>query len=173
MCVGFGGIVMLVWPDLSLGGVSGRNMLLGVIAVQVACIGWSLASSYTKRHVTSGDVLGAATLQMLFGGAFMTLGGTLRGEWAHLSFTMPSALALLYLTLLGSVVAFVAYSYALKHLPIAVVSLYTYVNPIIAVALGIFLLREPFDLRQLAAAAVIAVGMLIVRPGKAPEGEVS
>ncbi|MEI6244201.1 MAG: EamA family transporter [Acidobacteriota bacterium] len=173
MCVGFGGIVMLVWPDLSLGGVSGRNMLLGVIAVQVACIGWSLASSYTKRHVTSGDVLGAATLQMLFGGAFMTLGGTLRGEWAHLSFTMPSALALLYLTLLGSVVAFVAYSYALKHLPIAVVSLYTYVNPIIAVALGIFLLHEPFDLRQLAAAAVIAVGMLIVRPGKAPEGEVS
>ena len=173
MGVGFGGIVMLVWPDLSLGGVSGRNMLLGVIAVQVACIGWSLASSYTKRHVTSGDVLGAATLQMLFGGAFMTIGGTLRGEWAHLSFTVPSTLALVYLTLLGSVVAFVAYSYALKHLSIAVVSLYTYVNPIIAVALGIFLLHEPFDFRQLAAAVVIAVGMLIVRPGKTPEGEVS
>jgi len=173
MCVGFLGIVLLVWPDLSVGGTGGRNVLFGVIAVQVACIGWSLASSYTKRHVTSGDVLGAATLQMLFGGAFMTLGGTVRGEWSHLSFTMPSALALAYLTLLGSVVAFVAYSYALKHLPIAVVSLYTYVNPVIAVALGIVLLDEPFDLRQVAAAGVIAAGMLIVRPGKAPEGEVS
>lgn len=173
MCVGFLGIVLLVWPDLSVGGTGGRNVLLGVIAVQVACIGWSLASSYTKRHVTSGDVLGAATLQMLFGGVFMTLGGTFRGEWSHVSFTMPSALALAYLTVLGSVVAFVAYSYALKHLPIAVVSLYTYVNPVIAVALGILLLDEPFDLRQVAAAGVIAVGMLIVRPGKAPEGEVS
>ena len=173
MSVGFLGIVMLVWPDLSIGGVGGRNVLLGVIAVQVACIGWSLASSYTKRHVMSGDVLGAATLQMLFGGAFMTIGGTVRGEWAHLSFSTTSLLALGYLTVLGSVVAFVAYSYALKHLPIAVVSLYTYVNPVIAVALGILLLHEPFDLRQLAAAAVIAMGMLIVRPGKAPEGEVS
>lgn len=173
--VGFLGIVMLVWPDLSIGGSSGRNVLLGVIAVQVACIGWSLASSYTKRHVTSSDVLGAATLQMLFGGIFMTMGGTVRGEWAHLSFTTASTLSLAYLTLLGSVVAFVAYSYALKHLPIAVVSLYTYVNPVIAVGLGILLLNEPFDLRQVAAAAVIGVGMVIVRPGKkaAPEGEVS
>ncbi len=173
MCVGFLGIILLVWPDLSLGGARGRDVLLGVIAVQVACIGWSIASSYTKRHVMSGDVLGAATLQMLFGGLFMTLGGSVRGEWAHLSFTTSTTLALCYLTLLGSVVAFVAYSYALKHLSIAVVSLYTYVNPVIAVALGILLLHEPFDLRQLAAAAVIAVGMLIVRPGKAPEGEVS
>jgi drug/metabolite transporter (DMT)-like permease len=173
MGVGFLGIVMLVWPDLAIGGASGRNVLLGVIAVQVACIGWSLASSYTKRHVTSGDVLGAAMLQMLFGGAFMTIGGTVRGEWSHLSFTLSTAAALAYLTLLGSVVAFVAYSYALKHLPIAVVSLYTYVNPVIAVALGILLLHEPFDLRQVAAAGVIAVGMLIVRPGKAPDGDVS
>lgn len=173
MCVGFLGIVMLVWPDLSIGGAGARGVLIGVIAVQVACLGWAIASSYTKRHVMSGDVLGAATLQMLFGGLFLTLGGTLRGEWAHLTFSTSSAVSLAYLTVLGSVVAFVAYSYALKHLPIAVVSLYTYVNPVIAVALGILLLHEPFDVRQLMAAAVIVVGMLIVRPGKAPDGEVS
>jgi drug/metabolite transporter (DMT)-like permease len=173
MLVGFLGIVMLVWPDVSLGGAGGRSVVLGVIAVQVACIGWSLASSYTKRHVLSVDVIGAATLQMFFGGLFMTVGGTVRGEWAHLSLTPMTALSLAYLTVLGSVVAFVAYSYALKHLPIAVVSLYTYVNPVIAVALGVVLLDEPFDLRQIAAAVVIAIGMIIVRPGHAPEGEVS
>lgn len=173
MTIGFLGIVLLVWPDLSIGGASGRNVLFGVMAVQVACIGWAMASSYTKRHVTPGDVLGAATLQMLFGGAFMTIIGLSIGEWAHLSFTPPSTAAFIYLTLLGSVVAFVAYSYALRHLPIAVVSLYTYVNPVIAVALGILLLHEPFNVRQLLAAAVIVVGMLVVRPGKAPEGDVS
>jgi drug/metabolite transporter (DMT)-like permease len=173
MGVGFAGIIMLVWPDIAIGGAGRRNVILGVIAVQVACLGWSFASSYTKRHALSGDVLGAAMLQMLFGGIFMTAGATIHGEWARLSFTTPTSLALLYLTLLGSVVAFVAYSYALKHLPIAVVSLYTYVNPIIAVALGIVLLNEPFDLRQVAAAVVIGLGMLIVRPAKSVDGEVS
>jgi drug/metabolite transporter (DMT)-like permease len=174
MAVGFLGIVLLVWPDLSIGGASGRSVLFGVLAVQIACIGWSFASSYSKRHRSSSDVLGAATLQMFFGGVFMMLAGTAMGEWPKLSFNTMTTLSMVYLTLLGSIVAFVSYSYALKHLPIAVVSLYTYVNPVIAVALGILLLHEPFDLRQLVAAAVIAVGMIIVRPGKAaPEGEVS
>jgi drug/metabolite transporter (DMT)-like permease len=171
MTIGFIGIVMLVWPDLRAD--LGADTLIGVIAVQVACIGWSVASSYSKRHAQSADVLGTATLQMLFGGILMTLVGTARGEWAHLSFTMPTVTALAYLAVLGSVIAFVSYSYALKHLPISVVSLYTYVNPVIAVALGALLLDEPFGLRQLAAAAVIAIGMLIVRPGKQVEGEVS
>ena len=74
--------------------------------------------------------------------------------------------------MLGSVVAFVCYSYALKHLPISVVSLYTYVNPVIAVALGAVLLGEPFGRQQLLAALVIGAGMVIVRPRSAPEGDV-
>lgn len=163
MTIGLAGIVMLVWPDLSLGGASARGLLLGMLAVQVACLGWSVASSYTKRHVTSGDVLGAATLQMLSGGLAMTLAGTVCGEWASLHFTTASAAALAYLTLAGSVVAFVAYSYTLRHLPIAIVSLYTYVNPVIAVALGVVLLGEPFSMRQVGAAVVIAIGMGITK----------
>jgi len=163
MTIGLAGIVMLVWPDLSLGGASARGLLLGMLAVQVACLGWSVASSYTKRHVTSGDVLGAATLQMLSGGLAMTLAGTLRGEWALLHVTTASLASMAYLTLAGSVVAFVAYSYTLRHLPIAVVSLYTYVNPVIAVALGVVLLGEPFSMRQVGAAAVIAAGMAITK----------
>ena len=65
-------------------------------------------------------------------------------------------------------IAFVAYSYALKHLPITIVSLYTYVNPVIAVGLGIVLLHEPIAIRQVVAAAVILGGMLIVRPNGRP-----
>ena len=173
MAIGFGGIVLLVWPDLWVGGASGRDTFFGVMSVQVACIGWAAASAYSKRHVVSIDVMSASMLQMFFGGAFMLVAGAVRGEWAHLSFTSSSLAAMLYLTILGSVVAFVAYSYALRHLPIAVVSLYTYVNPVIAVALGIVLLHEPFNVRQLVAAGVIALGMAVVRPRKAPEGEVS
>jgi len=171
MTIGFIGIVMLVWTDLRAD--LGADTLIGVIAVQVACMGWAVASSYSKRHAQSTDVLGTSTLQMLFGGVLMTLVGSVRGEWAQLSFAAPTLTALVYLAILGSVVAFVSYSYALKHLPISVVSLYTYVNPVIAVALGALLLDEPFGIRQVGAAAVIAIGMLIVRPGKQVEGEVS
>lgn len=178
MTVGFVGIVMLVWPDLQTSFAMGRSAfagspIVGIIAVQIACVGWSIASSYSKRHKHSADVLGTATLQMMFGGLAMTLAATVRGDWADLSFSPASTAALAYLVVLGSVVAFVAYSYALKHLPIAVVSLYTYVNPVIAVALGALLLHEPFGMLQITAAAVIAIGMLIVRNDRRVESEVS
>lgn len=166
MLVGFLGIVLLVWPDITAGGATGRGFFLGVIALQIACVGWAIGSAYTRRHVTPRDVLGAASLQMIFGGLCMLAAGTLLGEWAQLSFTPKTTVALVYLTLLGSVVAFAAYSYALRHLSVAIVSLYTYVNPIIAVALGTMLLGEPFHLRMLVAAAVILAGILIVGPAR-------
>lgn len=90
--------------------------------------------------------------------------GTAAGEWGSLGFNTRTAVAFVYLTLAGSVVAFAAYSYALRHLNVAIVSLYTYINPVIAVALGTLLLDEPFHLRMLVAAGVIVAGVLIVGP---------
>lgn len=164
LLVGFAGIVLLVWPDVTAGGGAGRGFGLGVISLQIACMGFAIGSVYTRRHLQPGDVLGGAALQMFFGGLCMIAVGTLRGEWATLSFTPRTAWALVYLTLAGSVVGFAAYSYALRHLSVAIVSLYTYVNPVIAVALGTLLLDEPFHLRMVLAAAVIAGGILIVGP---------
>ena len=104
--------------------------------MQIACAGWAVGSAYTRRHVMPADVLGAAAMQMLFGGVFMLIAGTLLGEWGRLAFNTARRWAFVYLTLAGSVVAFAAYSYALRHLDVAIVSLYTYINPVIAVALG-------------------------------------
>ncbi len=166
LLVGFGGIVLLVWPDILAGGMAGRGFLGGVLALQIACVGWAIGSMYTRRHVVPSDVLGAAALQMLFGGILMLVVGTALGEWPRLHFTGRTTLALTYLTLVGSVVAFAAYSYALRYLDVAIVSLYTYVNPVIAVALGTLLLDEPFHMRMLFSAAIIVVGILIVGPKK-------
>lgn len=163
LLVGFSGIVLLVWPDITLEGANGREVLYGIVAVQIACAGWAVASSYTKRHAVTRNVLVVAAVQMFFGGAFMTIAGTMTGEWAALSFNTRTTSALVYLVVAGSLVAFAAYSYALRHLPIATVSLYTYVNPVIAVALGTLLLGEPFRLSMLVAAAIIVVGIAIVR----------
>jgi len=92
------------------------------------------------------------------------LGATALGEWGHLSFTGRTTIAIVYLTIAGSVFAFAAYSYALQHLDVAIVSLYTYINPVIAVALGTLLLGEPFHVRMLIAAAIILCGVFVVKP---------
>jgi drug/metabolite transporter (DMT)-like permease len=165
LAIGFAGIVTLVWPEISAGGLEGRRFGWGVLAVQAACAGWAAGSAYTKRHVLPSDILGSAAMQMLFGGGLMLVTGTVVGEWPALAFTPKTAAALLYLTFAGSLIAFAAYSYALKHLDVAVVSLYTYVNPVIAVLLGALLLGEPFHARMLVAAAVVLIGMATVRQG--------
>jgi len=165
LTVGFIGIVILVWPQMTEGGEHGRNFGWGVFAVQVACAGWAVGSAYTRRYVKPRDILGSAALQMTFGGLIMIVAGTALGEWSRLSFTMTTGAVFIYLTIAGSVIAFASYSYALKHLDVAVVSLYTYVNPIIAVILGTLLLDEPFHMRMLIAAGVILAGMAIVGVG--------
>ena len=166
LIVGFIGIVLLVWPEVMAGGSLGRSFLWGVIAVQIACAGWALGSSYARRDVGPADIIGAAALQMLFGGLLLLLAGTLLGEWPRLSFNFKTSMAFAYLTVVGSVVAFAAYSFALRHLDIAVVSLYTYINPVIAVALGAVVLGEPVTSRMIIASAIIVMGVVVVGPAK-------
>lgn len=176
LLIGFSGIVILVWPDLTTGGGDTR-FIAGVIALQIACAGWALGSSYSRRRGRTDSILGATALQMLAGGLIMVAAGTVRGEWGELFFTTRTTAALLYLSTLGSIGGFVAYTYALRHLPISFVSLYAYINPIIAVALGILFLGEPFDARMATAAALVFAGVAVVRwtparrPAPAPVAE--
>ena len=141
-----------------------RNFVWGVVAVQIACAGWAVGSAFARRDVPPADVMGAAALQMIFGGAADAGGGDLARGVAGLHWSTRTSVAFAYLTVAGSVVAFTAYAYALRHLDVAIVSLYTYINPIIAVALGAVILGEPVGWRMIAAAAVIVAGVVIVGP---------
>lgn len=163
LVVGFAGIVLLVWPELIAGGEVGQRFGAGVIALQLACIGWALGSAYSRRHAREENALGAAALQMIFGGLFMAIAATLRGEWSELTFSWRSGLAESYLVVFGSLIGYSAYVYALKYLPMSTVSLYAYINPIIAVVLGTLLMGEPFGWRVVTAAAVVFAGVAIVR----------
>jgi drug/metabolite transporter (DMT)-like permease len=162
LLIGFAGILALVWPDLKFDG-GANHFLAGVIALQIAAFGWSLGSAYSRRHGRSDNVLGTTAYQMLGGGIMMILMGTLRGEWAHLFFTSRTAMAFAYLATIGAIGGFVAYTYALRHLPVSFVSLYAYINPVIAVALGVLFLGEPFDRRMAGAAALVFAGVAVVR----------
>ena len=163
LLIGFSGIVLLVWPDLSAPGGVSHQFGLGLGALQVACIGWGLGSSYSRRLAREENAFGAATLQMIFGGLFMLAAATIHGEWTQMTLTWRSAAAELYLIVFGSLVGYTAYVYALKYLPVSTVSLYAFVNPVIAVVLGTLMLGEPFGLRAVVASAAVFVGVAVVR----------
>ena len=164
---------MLVWPELTLGGGEGRQFVLGVIALQIACLGWALGTSYTKRNAQTASPLGAAAMQMLLSGVMLIAIATATGEWSRLAFTTRTAGAMIYLVLVGSIVGYSCYVYALKYLPVSTVSLYAYVNPIIAVVLGTLILSEPFSLRIVVASAMVFAGIAVVRwsPSRAAPAE--
>jgi drug/metabolite transporter (DMT)-like permease len=168
LAIGLSGIIMLVWPEIRLD--NGRAFVVGVIAAQIACLGWALGSIYARRrgHTDARDesVLVTAAYEMLFGGLFLFLAGSARGELGWLAFNNRTAAALIYLIVFGAIGGFTAYAYALKHLPVATVSLYAYVNPVIAVVLGTLILGEPFNARLAVAAAIVLGGMALVRESR-------
>lgn len=162
--VGFSGIVLLVWPALThVASAAKAGFLVGVFSLQVACFGWSVGSSYSKRHARGEHILGVTAGQMLIGGLMMLALGTLHGEWGRLGFSTRSATAFVYLTTVAGIGGFGAYTYALRHLPVSLVSLYAYVNPVIAVALGVLVLGEHFTWRMGLAAALVFGGVAIVQ----------
>ena len=166
LAVGFSGIVMLVWPELRFDGTGG-GFLAGVLAAQIACAGWAIGSSYARKrgrgHASDENVLATAAFEMLFGGVALGVVSLALREPARLTFTPRTGGALAYLIFVGAIGGFSAYAYALKHLPVATVSLYAYINPIIAVVLGTLVLQEPFNARMLLAALVVFIGIALVR----------
>jgi drug/metabolite transporter (DMT)-like permease len=169
LAIGFAGIVVLVWPELFTGS-NDSGFVAGVIALQLACAGWAVGTSFTKRDSGSASPAATSAVQMLAAGLMFLSIATVRSEWTELAFTVRSAAAILYLVVFGSILAFSAYVYALKHLPIATVSLYSYVNPLIAVVLGTVLLSEPFSRRTLVASAFVFAGIAVVRSTSSRQG---
>ena len=164
--LGFTGIVILVWPEMTNGGAGGRAFIVGVIAIQLACVGWVLGTAYARRHELGDNPFRSTALQMVFSGTLLLTAATINGDWSHLSFTPRTIVAMLYLSIAGSLVAYSAYIYAIQHLPLSLVSLYAYINPMIAVTLGTLLLSEPFSTRIGISAALVLAGTWIVGKAK-------
>jgi drug/metabolite transporter (DMT)-like permease len=165
LAVGFIGVLVLIWPQLGTA-VDARMFAGGVVSTQLACAGWALGSSYARRrgHLEATEPkLTAPAFEMLFGGIVLLGCSLVLGERSSPSVTARSAIAVVYLIVFGSIIAFSSYRYALQHLPIATVSLYVYVNTVIAVILGSVVLAEPFSWRTGTGAAVVLLGVALVK----------
>jgi len=169
MAVGLAGACLLFTPDQGPQTFD-RSLLQGFLLLQLGMASWSVGSIYQRRQTgkTHPAIVGGVQ-QFAAGVVFAPFALAVREHPIHPS--VRGVLALLYLVCFGSIVGYSAYIYALDRLPVAIVSVYPYVNAIVAVALGWLVYREPFGLREAAAMAVIFAGVGIVkRYSHAPGG---
>ena len=166
LIAGLAGVALLVWPELAAPLPANREFLRGVVLLQLGSISWAAGSVYVVSRRASVPPLLGAGLQMLAGGIVMILIGTLLGEWTRLHPDRPGWEAFLYLLVFGSLLGYVAFVYALQHLPVAKVALYGYVNPIVAVIVGALILDERFGPREGVATVIILSAVALARLGK-------
>jgi drug/metabolite transporter (DMT)-like permease len=149
----------------------------GIGLVLIAEIAWASGSVYAQRAPMPRSSFLATGMEMLSGGIALLGAGLLLGELGRTdfsAFSLDSVLALVYLIVFGSIVAFTAYTWLLANVSVTVVGTYAYVNPIIAVVLGAVLLSEPITPRTVAATVIIigaVVAIVSGRPRAAEDSE--
>jgi drug/metabolite transporter (DMT)-like permease len=134
--------------------------------VLVAALGWATGTVAGARLPTPANPVTFSAVGMVIGGALLTVGGVARGERVALAdVSTASWLGWGYCVVFGSL-AFSSYVYALQRLPVSTVATYAYVNPVIAVLLGVALADERFGLAQLAGGLVVLCAVVLVVRGE-------
>ena len=162
LVVGFAGLAVLVGPQEMLGG--GAVDLIGAIVIVVATVFWAAGSIYSRYAPHPESRTLTAAMQMIGGGIALLIFGSAVGEWSGFDIaavSMRSFWGFAYLTTIGSL-AFAAYTYILKASTPAKVATYAYVNPVIAVILGIVMADEVFSQRTGIAMALIVVAVFLI-----------
>ena len=131
----------------------------------IANLGWAGGSIWMKRRNLQSNPFLNAGLQMLFGGLLLLPVSAVFDDYATIQWTSNVLYSLVYLILVGSVAAYACYAYAIRKLPITIVTLYAYVNPIVAIVLGWLVLGEKLNLRIAIAIGVTLAGIYIVNKG--------
>jgi len=170
------GVVIMLVPAEGIGDLDP----VGVVLVLGAAVSWAMGSIYSREAPAPRHALLGTGMIMLAGGVAQVIVAILVGEGGQLQLAEISArswVAFAYLVAIGSLVGFTAYAWLLANVPIAIVSTYAYVNPVVAVILGALVLSEPITPRTLLAAIVIigaVVAMVSGRPraseGRSPAG---
>lgn len=163
---GFIGVGVLVQTALTTPAESpNEHLALGMAILLFGSLVWSAGSLYSRRARNAPSPFLAAGQQMLCGGALLILAGVALGEYRGFDprqITMPSAIAFVYLVLIGSLVGFPAYIFLLRHCDPAKVATYAYVNPIVAVLLGTAFAGETLTMRTVLGAGLIIGSVAVV-----------
>jgi drug/metabolite transporter (DMT)-like permease len=150
---------------LSMGGALQASPM-GALLILLATVTWAFGSVWGKHLPMPKGVMGSAA-QMVMGGAVLVVLSTLLGETWPTQVTVRSFGSMVFLIFFGSIVAYSAYQYLLKTVRPALATSNTFVNPVVAMFLGVYLAGEVMDVREMVALVIIIAGVLLVMPFKA------
>lgn len=160
--IGLAGVALIVAQTRSFDGSGSFFPTLMILLAEVA---WAIGTLVQRGSVRPGQLGAFACAQMLVGAVFQTLCALLLGEWPQVAledFTTPTVLAVAYLSVFGSVVAFNAYLWLVTQVALPAVATYSLVNPVIALGLGAALLGEPLSWSAVLACLLVLAGVALV-----------
>lgn len=163
VALGLAGIVLMFSEHLA--GFSKTEYIIGILFTFAAVVAWAGGSIWIKKKNTASNAFVNAGLQMFFGGLWLVPFSLVFDDMTRISLGTEVIWSMAYLILFGSLVAYASYAYALRKLPMTIVSLYAYVNPIVAVVLGWLVLNETLNVKIWISILLTLTGIYIVNKG--------
>jgi drug/metabolite transporter (DMT)-like permease len=161
LVIGFAGVLIIFYDYL--GQLQDRSFLFGVILALLSTLSWSFGTVYTSKQKPPIDILFNVGLQMLIAGILVLIACGVTGKYISLAdVDQESWIALSYLVVFGSLVAYSAYVFVIGKLPATQVSVYAYINPIVAVVLGWLLLSEKMNVNMIIGTFITLGGVYLV-----------
>lgn len=163
LILGFAGVGLLI-GDVTTMGEGHVTFIIGITVVLGALL-WASGSLYSRSAKLPSPPLLATAMEMIAGGLVLLLASLVTGEWMRVridQISLLSAVSWVYLVTFGSLIGFTCYMYLLKATTVERVSTYAYVNPVVALFLGMTLADEPLSLQNLLAAAIILASVAII-----------
>ena len=161
--IGLVGIIMIFSEHLS--DFAKTEYQIGIVLIFMAILSWAAGSVWMKKRSGEGNPFLNAGLQMFFGGLWVTPLTFLFDDLTKVTWSSEAVYSMIYLIIFGSIIAYACYSYTLRKLPMTIVSLYAYVNPIVAVILGWIVLDEKLNPKIWLAILITIGGIYIVNRG--------
>lgn len=164
LALGFCGVALIFKNNIA--DLSNKNYIGGVGCVLLATISWAFGSAINKKHSSTVNPVLNSALQLFFGGLFMLIGSPLLdGAYTFQIWHPEGLMALGYLIVFGSVLAYAAYMHAFNNLPVGIATIYAYINPLVAVILGYIILKEPLTIYTAFSFITILTGVFLVNRG--------
>jgi drug/metabolite transporter (DMT)-like permease len=160
--LGAAGMFVLLWPALHRAGGPDRNSLLGFLILIAASLAFAVGSVLSRRFQFRVDTFVATAWEIGVAGVLNLTLATAGGCFRTAHWTRGGLLAIVYLSIFGSVIGLTAYTYLLKHVPVTKVSTYAFVNPVIAVLIGVVTLHERLAPPEILGMVIILISVATV-----------
>ncbi|HEY6505486.1 MAG TPA: EamA family transporter [Chitinophagaceae bacterium] len=161
LIIGFAGVLTIFYDYL--GQLQNKTFVWGIVLALLSTLSWSFGTVYTSKQKPPIDIMFNVGLQMLIAGIVVLTVCAITGKYVNLAYAgQDSLLALLYLIVFGSLLAYSAYVFVIGKLPPTQVSVYAYINPVVAVVLGWLILSEKMNVNMIIGTIVTLFGVYLV-----------